>query len=101
MKIKMFLLALLFIGIASVSQAQDKTPVVDNREQNQKERINEGRKSGELTRHEAHKLRREEHRVRKAERKAKADGVVTPEERAKLNRKLNKTSRDIHREKHD
>ena len=33
--------------------------------------------------------------------KAKSDGVVTPAERAKLQREENRTSRDIYRQKHD
>jgi hypothetical protein len=75
--------------------------VLDKREHIQRERIQQGVKNGELTRPEARRLRLEEARVHAAEARAKRDGVVTPRERLKLNRRLNATNRDIFRQKHD
>jgi acyl-CoA synthetase (AMP-forming)/AMP-acid ligase II len=40
-------------------------------------------------------------KVQAAEDKAKADGVVTAKERAKLAKKQNKQSKKIYKEKHD
>ena len=74
---------------------------VDKREHIQRERIQQGVRSGELTRPEARRLRLEEARVRATEARAKRDGVVTPREHLQLNRRLNKTNRDIFRQKHD
>ena len=87
--------------IAGSALAQPATPVVTERQDNQKARIHQGVKSGELTRHEAAKLRAEQRRIRAEKRMAKADGVVTPAERAKLRRDQNRASRDIYRQKHD
>jgi hypothetical protein len=94
------------MGIAtSFAQATNppgrKTPRVDAREKVQKERIKEGVKSGELTRREARRLAAEQKKIRVDEAKAKSDGKVTARERAKLNKQLNKASRDIARQKHD
>ena len=75
--------------------------IVDKREHIQRERIQQGVRSGELTRPEARRLRIEEARVRATEARAKRDGVVTPRERLQLNRRLNTTSRHIFRQKHD
>jgi hypothetical protein len=87
--------------IAGSAVAQTNTPVVDQRQQNQKERIREGVKSGELTKKEAAKLRAEQRAIRAEKRMAKADGKVTAAERAKLRRDQNRASADIYKQKHD
>ena len=81
--------------------AQDKTPVVDQREKNQQERINQGIKSGELTKGEATRLEVQQGKVKVDEAKAKSDGIVTAKERAKLKREQNRASRNIYRKKHN
>jgi len=86
---------------ALAAEAGDRTPRVDERQKNQKARINEGRRSGELTHREAARLGAEQRKIRRDEKAAKADGVVTPRERRKLNREQNKASRNIYRQKHD
>ena len=78
-----------------------RDPVVNARQQNQQQRIAEGVKSGQLTGREAVRLEREERAVRVEERAYKSDGKLTPAERKHLNQDLNKTSRDIYRQKHD
>ena len=87
--------------VAGSALAQNNTPVADQRQQNQKARINEGVKSGELTKKEATKLHAEQRAIKTEERMAKADGKVTPAERAKLQRDQNRASADIYRQKHD
>jgi hypothetical protein len=81
--------------------AQDKTPVVDQREKNQQERIDQGIKSGELTKREAMRLEAQQGKIKVDEAKAKSDGVVTAKERAKLKREQNRASRAIYRKKHN
>jgi len=81
--------------------AQTATPGIARRQAEQQARINQGVRSGELTPEEARGLRTEQKLVRITKRAMKADGVVTPRERRVLNRQLNRTSRDISREKHD
>ena len=97
---KMMLVTLLslFFGVAANAQS---TPLVDERQQNQRSRVQQGVASGEITRPEAAKLRAEQRHVKRVERRAKADGEVTKRERATLHRKQNKASRDIRRQKHD
>jgi hypothetical protein len=74
---------------------------VELREQNQKVRIRQGVKSGELTRNEARKLRKEQVKIRKIEKKAKSDRSVTGKEARKLDRALDKASKAISRQKQD
>jgi hypothetical protein len=100
MKKKIMFAALFVLGFTMASNAQN-TPVVDNREGNQKERIKDGVKSGELTKPEAKKLVKQQHHIKKAEAKAKSDGEVTAAERAKLDRKQDRASRNIAKQKHD
>ncbi len=94
-------LVLAFVTIASAGFAQTKTPVVKERQENQQKRIAEGVKSGELTAKETEHLEGREVKIQKDKKEAKADGVVTRQERAKLRREQNRTSRAIYRQKHD
>jgi hypothetical protein len=76
---------------------------VNQRERNQQARINQGVKSGELTRKETSKLESEEARIRVNERfdKRKDGGKLTAADRAHLQKQLNQASRNIYRDKHN
>jgi hypothetical protein len=86
---------------ASIANAGTHDHRVNERQHNQQARIRQGVRSGELTGHEARKLEREEHGIRKEERQYKSDGQLTAGERKDLQKDLNRTSRDIYRQKHD
>jgi hypothetical protein len=77
------------------------TPRIDQRQQNQERRIEQGEKSGSLNPREAGRLERGQARVQKMEDKAAGDGKVTAKERARLEHAQNKQSRRIYRQKHD
>jgi hypothetical protein len=100
-------LSKVLIGAAIVSAsvvgafAQDKTPVVDQRQQNQEKRIDQGINSGELTKGEAARVGAQQARIKADKAKAKSDGKVTAKERAKLKREQNRASRNIYRKKHN
>ncbi len=99
---KMLAAAIAVIVLASLSaEAQTRTPKVTERQVNQQRRINQGVKSGELTRREAGKLQAQQAKVQRTKTKAKADGVVTQGERAKIHHQQNAASRNIYRQKHD
>jgi hypothetical protein len=97
---RLFLLsaALLIGGATALAQA---TPGVTKRQVNQQARIQEGVRSGELTGREAARLQARQAKIQHDKRRAKADGVVTPAERARLHAEQNRASRAIHRQKHD
>ena len=103
MKITRMLLLFATLSAVSVSLAiaQTATPRVDRREARQHARIQQGVRSGELTPGEAAKLRAGQAHVERTENRAKADGVVTPQERRHLNRAQNRQSRRIYRLKHN
>ena len=92
-----FLAAILTLGVSVIANAN--TPRINKREHYQQERIRQGVQNGSLTRHEAARLEAEQARIRVDEARAKADGRVS--ERERLNHELDRSSKDIHYQKHD
>jgi uncharacterized membrane protein YebE (DUF533 family) len=82
-------------------QALAGTPVLHQREARQQARIAQGVRSGELTVPEARRLERGQVHLYRMEGAARADGVVTPHERARLERAADVQSRRIYVQKHD
>jgi uncharacterized membrane protein YebE (DUF533 family) len=94
-------LALAALPALAFAQATPATPRIDQRQANQERRIEQGVRSGELTPHEAGKLERGQAKVRRMEARAKADGVVTAQERSQITREQDRQSKRIAHEKHD
>jgi hypothetical protein len=102
MKTVTILTAAAFAVLAVPTFAQTtSTPRIDQRQQNQQQRIDQGVQSGQLNQKEAARLDKGQARVQKMEDKAVADGKVTAKERRKIERAQDKQSRKIAREKHD
>jgi len=102
----MFLLAVaMSIGLAAVAAAHPAPrrgpapamPRIERREARLHARIAQGVGSGRLTRLEARRLSLRLARIHEMERRARADGVVTPRERLLLGRALDSESRAINR----
>lgn len=87
---------------AAVQNTNPKSEV-GKRAENQQDRIAQGIKSGQLTAGEAAHLENKEARINKEVRSDRAanGGKLTPQERAKVNRQQNRTSRQIYRDKHN
>ena len=92
---------LIVLALVATAPAFAGTPRLNAREHHQMARIHQGVQSGELTRPEARHLRMGEARLNYNEARAKADGVVTPAERARLHNEANRESARIYRQKHD
>jgi Spy/CpxP family protein refolding chaperone len=86
------------LGTAATAHAYDS---IDARQASEARRIEQGRRSGELSWREYRALKSQQSRIAADERRARADGVVTPEERHRLNRELDQASHDIYRLKHN
>lgn len=101
--LKMLVTPALMLAFAAPAFAADPaaTPGIDQRLQNQEKRIDQGVNSGALTGREAARTERREAKIEGDVAKAKADGVVTRQERKRLSNELDHQSRAIHREKHD
>jgi|ERR1700733_11894384 hypothetical protein len=89
------------MAVSSLANTQTHTPVVNQRQAHQQARIRQGIRSGQLTRGEARRLEAREGRIEASKLSDKASGRVTPAERARLNRRLNRSSRAIYRAKHN
>ncbi len=98
-RILLFVLSVALLG--SVASAQTATPKVTKRQIHQQQRIKEGVKSDELTKGEAKRLEAQQGKIAVDKAKAKSDGVVTKEERAKLRREQNRASKNVYRKKHN
>ena len=77
-------------------------PGVAGRQLNQQKRISQGVRSGELTKRETLRLERNAGRINRSVRRDRIDqGVFTPRERATAQKRLNRQSRAIYRQKND
>ena len=106
----MLSLKTLFVGMAltlaalstfAESASAPATPLIDQRQENQDKRIEKGEASGQLTKHEARRLKHEQGAIDKAKSRAKADGVVSKHERRHVHRMQGRASKDIAHQKHD
>ncbi len=95
---------LFIIGATSsqkISAQGERTPGIRHQQFKEQRRIRGGVASGELTRKEVVRLEMQQAKIKHDNRCAKADGVVTPQERAILRSEQERASRNIFVEKHD
>lgn len=88
------------LGLGAVS-AEAQTPNMKRREVLQRERIEQGVKSGHLTRREAMRLRRGEFRIHRMDRRFGRDGFYSRREHMRMHRALDRESMRIWRLKHN
>ncbi len=98
---KIFGIIVVLMVVSFATWAQDQSPRVDQRQQNQRLRIRAGLATGDLTRMEAARLMAAQMHIRRGECIAKADGNVTRAERIRLHRMQRRASLQIYRERHD
>ena len=95
------LLAAMLVTTGAAHAAGTATPAIDQRQENQEHRIEQGEASGALNPKEAAHLEAQQNRIENAEDRAKADGVVTRRERAVLHERQDHASHAIARRKHN
>lgn len=74
---------------------------LERRDAMNNERIEQGIRTGQLTPREVARLREQQARIERMEARARADGVVTERERARIEVAQRELSRSIRFEKHD
>jgi len=95
MKIKsLFALAGLSLFAASAF-AHGGLSGIDQRQFRQEQRIEHGVRTGQLTQREATRLYRQQEKIERLEYLARADGVVTPRERERLQSALERQNQHI------
>src|SRR5215472_16920032 len=94
---------ILCAALAPMTSMAAARQTVNQRLGNQQARINQGIKSVELTRKEAGNLEAKEARIKNSERfdRKKDHGKLTPAQHASLEKQLNKSSRNIYKDKHN
>ncbi len=78
-----------------------KSPGINQRRENQQDRIGEGVENGSLTAGEAAHIEKQESNLNKEIHTMKSDGNFTAAERAKVTRQQNRLSNEIYNQKHD
>jgi hypothetical protein len=103
MRLTSLLTALLLAAVPGLASAAevDSTKRIDKRQENQEQRIEKGRKSGELSKKEAERMENHQKRIDRAEGKAAQDGKVTEKERARIERMQDKESKAIRAQRKD
>ena len=93
--------AALMFGATGVLLAQEPGRI-QQRKENQQERIGKGVQNGSLTARETANLEHKEAKLNREIRRDRVDGGgLTNMERAKINRQQNKLSRQIYKDKHN
>lgn len=92
-----------FAQTPSTSDPDNKPPSINQRIENQRDRIQAGTRDDQLTKGERTRLRADDAAVRAQERvyRRANDGKLTKGERRQLNRELNRNSRRIYRDRHN
>ncbi len=103
MKIKLIILTCLLFGITATHtvDAQTKTPEITQRQIRQQKRIGLGIESSELTYRETKNLQQQQKRINQGKKNAKADGVVTPQERVVIHTRQHAANKNIRRKKNN
>ncbi len=86
---------------ANVADAQHRSGHINRTQKDQRHRIHHGIKNGSITRHEAKQLRGQQAKIRHYKQMAKADGRITPRERAIIRHEQRRANRNIYVQKHD
>ncbi len=90
------------LSTETLAQGKHRPNSINNRQQNQRQRIGQGLRSGELTARETARLAREQVQIGRMENRFRESGEgLNARERARLQRELNQSSRHIYRQKHD
>jgi hypothetical protein len=100
MRTKLFCAAL--IGVTALTAAAPADARINHRQYRQQQRIANGVHSGALNARETYRLERREGHIARYEARSRADGGgLSGRERYRIERMQDRTSRAIHRQKHD
>lgn len=101
MKKMLLVVSAVTLLMTGVAFAETETSVIDQRQTNQEQRIDNGIESGQLNEREANRLNKQQDHIDQMENRATSDGVMTEKERARIGAAQDRASRHIAREKHD
>jgi hypothetical protein len=95
--------AALVLPAAAQTQTAPTSQTINQRKDNQQDRIGNGVQSGELTAGETRSLERKESNLNKEEKLMRSEdgGKLTTADKKALNQQQNQLSRDIYKDKHN
>jgi len=88
-------------AVTIIYSASSMAVMINERQDNQQARIQQGVVSGELTKRETVRLSKQQIKIQRKEMRFKSDGQFTKKERALVQRDLNRQNKAIYRQKHD
>src|SRR5215475_4656624 len=90
-------------GLIAASGAANAQSMYDinQRQDYQQDRIERGVRDGQITRSEQARLEQGERAIDRAQSRAMADGHVSPQERANIDRMVDRENRQIYQQSHD
>jgi hypothetical protein len=95
-------LTIALTGISFIAAAMPAEVRINQRQDRQQQRIAQGINSGNLTAREAAALEKQQASIARYEARSRADGPgLTKVERARIENRQDKASRNIRRQKHD
>ena len=91
------------LAVPAFSQTSNPAPVINQRKENQQDRIANGVQSGQLTAGETKNLEKKEAGLNGEENRMenRDNGNLTPADKARLTRQQNRLSNQIYRDKHN
>jgi hypothetical protein len=95
------LLTTAIVALALSVNSADAQTTIRGKAKNERQRIKQGVKSGELTKAETVNLVKDQKEIRQEVKEAKADGTVTRDERKDIKQDQRQASRKIYRKKHN
>ncbi len=95
---KKIILAVAVLFTLNIAQAQQ---TIRQTSKQQKNRIKQGVRSGELTKAETRNLVKDQREIRNDIKDAKSDGTITKAERKEIKQEQRKANREIARKKHN
>ena len=100
---KKILMMLVMAGVITIFMGANAAFAgrISNRQIIQQKRIHQGIRSGELTGCEIRHIERQQHRIQRQKKRAWSDGLLTPRERLRMERKQDRANRHIYRLKHN
>ncbi len=81
--------------------AETHAPRIQQRENRQQQRIEQGEQSGSLTRSESARLEAQQVKISRDEQQMASDGNLSTAERKKLTREQNRANRAVYRKQHN
>lgn len=101
MKALISAIVLLAVTAPAMADHDFRDAGVNQRQHQLEQRIQQGWRSGELTRPEYRRLRQGLREIERAEHHFSSDGRLSQREQAELHARLDHLSRDVYRQKHD